>query len=242
MNDAGGVGVPETGRGLSEHRARLRQSERTVLANHAGEIPPLDEFHHQEGNAGPVAPLFAGREPLAGVGRLDDVRVAQPADRLHLALEPDERGGVGPPAVAEEFERDRFLQSGVNRAVDGAHPALAELFEQSVLADPVARPEPHGGSGRRRPGQFADGPPVRAGGREARPGSAQGRDDRVGSYGEGREPGHAVRAGAEVVGDRVEFGLGHGAELKGPEADLGRAVGRLHGSSRRGRRRARPRL
>ena len=78
---------------------------------------------------------------LADVVDLDDVRMAQPRDRL--GLDPETREVVGPrlAAAANHLHGDQAVQPEVPRLVDDPHPALAQLLEDLVVRNrrPVRR-------------------------------------------------------------------------------------------------------
>ena len=109
---------------------------------------PLDQLHHEERLAG-----------LGGAAVVDagDVGVVHQGQRLPLGVEPGQhRARVH--ADLDQLERHLPLDRlGLLGPVDGAHPPLAEDFEQRVPAgDDLARDGSAGAVGRR--GLFDRGP------------------------------------------------------------------------------------
>ncbi len=100
--------LPRDGEGLVE-------GERPALQP-LGEVFALDELHDEGADAARL---------LEAVDR-GDVGVLQLGQDLRLALETGEAVGVGGERLGQDLDRDLALQLRVGRAVDDAHPALAE--------------------------------------------------------------------------------------------------------------------
>src|SRR5262249_23495776 len=75
----------------------------------------------------------------------DDVRVAEPRERLRLATETAGRVGVRERAREERLDRDDAAHPVVPGAVDDPHPALPELRQE----DETREASPRVGAGRR---------------------------------------------------------------------------------------------
>ena len=71
---------------------------------------------------------------IAGVVGLHDVRVVEPAHRFHFSFETCDGTFVGRLFFGEDFHGNDPVQPGVAGLVDRAHPPLAELGQQFVLA------------------------------------------------------------------------------------------------------------
>jgi hypothetical protein len=56
----------------------------------------------------------------------------EPAGRLRLALEAANHLVDAPELAVQQLERHHLLHQGVLGPVDGAHPPLADAFEQAV--------------------------------------------------------------------------------------------------------------
>jgi hypothetical protein len=84
-----------------------------------------DELHHHEDFVVGGFDVVDGR----------DVGMVERGGRLRFLNEALLVIGVANVGGVEEFERDRALESGVNRFVDDAHAAFAELLDNSVVRD-----------------------------------------------------------------------------------------------------------
>ena len=71
---------------------------------------------------------------LAGVVGADDLRVVEPADGLHLALEARDGPLVLDAALGHDLQRDHAIQLGVQCLVDRAHAAVPEFLQEFVFA------------------------------------------------------------------------------------------------------------
>ena len=75
----------------------------------------------------------------------DDVRVVELRDRARLAAEALELVGVPGDLAVHELDRDLALEHGVERAVDGRHPAGPDLRVEAVaLGEQGADRRSHG--------------------------------------------------------------------------------------------------
>ena len=110
-------------------RDRQRFVERDRPARDAlREILTLDELHHERADA-------------AGFFEAVNVRnrwMVQRRERLRLACEPGESFGVASKFVWQDFERDVTIQFRIASAVDLPHPALADMRNDFVDAEPGA--------------------------------------------------------------------------------------------------------
>ena len=84
----------------------------------------VDILHHQE----------PGAVDIAGVVGLDDVRMVELADGLHLALEAGDRLGVDAGCPWPAPSGPPSFELGVPGLVDRAHAAFAQLGQQLVFA------------------------------------------------------------------------------------------------------------
>src|SRR5262249_33444308 len=101
----------------------------------------------------------------ADVVDLDDVRRAEAADRLRLALEALQQVVVGAELLADDLERDGPVERDLRRLVDRAHRAAAEdlgdaaaaeaLADQRIGAAGTGAPRSVGRAGGERPGRDA---------------------------------------------------------------------------------------
>jgi hypothetical protein len=119
--DAGGVGRREAASG-GEERVEDRGGRPTCGAQPVGEGLAVDQLHGDE-----VAPR-GGADLVHG----DHAGVGEPGHRAGLAQQPLARLIAG-GRPAQHLERDPSLQVGIERGVDGADRAGAEL-----ALDPVA--------------------------------------------------------------------------------------------------------
>ena len=75
---------------------------------------------------------------LDEIDRLDDVRVAQPVDRVGFLEEPRDRLLAARQLLAQHLDRDVAVELRVARDVDVAHPALAEQTHEAIGAELLA--------------------------------------------------------------------------------------------------------
>jgi len=122
MDDAAGVGVRDPLRGLPEDVDQRLERERAA-ADELAQVGPLHVLHAEERDA----------VDLPAVVDRDDVRVLELRDRLGLA------GEVRRDPDAQDLDRHRPLELGVEGLVDGPDPAPADLLEELVPAEPAGR-------------------------------------------------------------------------------------------------------
>ena len=122
------VGVLQPQRRLADDLARRADPQRAAQRRAGGDellqVDAVDELHHQEMDA-------AG---LARVVGPHDVRMVQPADRLHLATEAADRLGIVQVAVGKDLEGDGLIEIDLPGLVDDAHAAVAQFLQQFVVA------------------------------------------------------------------------------------------------------------
>ncbi len=154
VDDARGVGGGERAADLRGDAQRARHVERALALDHHAELNALEVLHDEVHGA-------VGRG--AGVGDVDDVRVADLGGGARLAPEPLDQ--VGHPAVArvQHLDRDPLADLDVLGEVDLAHPALADQLVDAVapiddLAAEVGTVVGIGGIDRERVGGRAAGP------------------------------------------------------------------------------------
>ena len=92
----------------------------------------------------------------ADIVNRQDVRMRERGDRLGLALEAGERGGIGGQPLGQDLDRDIAIEARVAGAVDLTHPPGADRSDDLVGAEAGAGCEWHGGS------QYSDRPHARA--------------------------------------------------------------------------------
>ena len=85
----------------------------------------LDQFQHQEEDAGVLLQAVNG----------GDVRVIQRSQQMTFALEASHALGVGGDLGPEDLDRDLAVQARVVGPIDHAHPALADLLDDPVMAE-----------------------------------------------------------------------------------------------------------
>ena len=93
----------------------------------------IDELHHDE-----VAPGVA-----TDVEERADVRVVEPRDRTRLAVEALAPFLGSRDRRREQLERDRALEARVDRAIDLAHAAGADTFDDPVGTEAGSRRQRH---------------------------------------------------------------------------------------------------
>ena len=124
---------------LGDDADRLGLGQPPVALDLLAQRLPLDELHHQIGDA-------AG---LAEVEGADDVRVVQPAGGVELLLEALDQDGVAGHVLRHDLDGHDRAAVAAAGAVDGAHAALGDLLQQIVVAD--ALHDGPGGVKRHRP-------------------------------------------------------------------------------------------
>ena len=116
----------ESGEHLAPQAQGLGQRQRPALQPR-GERLAVEQLHRDEEPAG----VFADLEDLAGVGVADAGRGAGLAPEALAAL----LVGAG-----DRLQRDAAAEARVLGRVDDAHPALSELVEDAIAADPLGQP------------------------------------------------------------------------------------------------------
>ena len=132
VDDAGGVGGREALRDLDRGGGDGLDRERPAVEP-VPERLALEELGDEVGDA-VVAPDVEDGE---------DVRVAEPPDRLHLDLEPADPVGVGRAGPREDLDGDVAAEPGVPGAPDLAHPPRADAgrdFVRTELVSPATAP------------------------------------------------------------------------------------------------------
>ena len=131
VRDPDGVGGGEGRAHLPRDRQRSRQGQGAVGADHLAQAPPVDVFHDDERPAvlGGVEVLHAHR-----VGVLELPR------HHRFGPEPLQEVGVVGELGTDELYGHDLAEGQMLGAVDGGHPAGADLFEDLVLA-----PDHHSG-------------------------------------------------------------------------------------------------
>ena len=119
---------------LADQLASVGHGEGGAKPHEAGQVDPIDEFHHQEMDP-------AG---LAGVGGPHDVMVIQAADRLHLPLEPGHGPAVRRRLGGEDLDRELLLQQGMEGPVDPTPSPLPDLLHDPILAQHERRRQTRG--------------------------------------------------------------------------------------------------
>ena len=122
------VGMLKPQRRLADDFARRTNPKRTARghprADELLQVDAVDELHDQEMHA-------AG---LARVVGLDDVRMAQPSDRLHLPPETADRLGIIEKPMGKDFQGNDLVEIDLPGLVDNAHAAMAQFLQQFVVA------------------------------------------------------------------------------------------------------------
>ena len=128
---------------LAGLRSRWTSPARCAAPTPLGDLQELVQDVATRPGGGGQPALEAGtldvleREEVAAVLRgalvvdLDDVGVGQPGEGLSLALDADQRARR---VVRDDLEGHRALESGIERPVDPAERALAELLLDLVAA------------------------------------------------------------------------------------------------------------
>ena len=134
MDDAGLVRDVERRGDLQGNVDGLADGQRAP-ADQVGERPAVEELHRDERPALVLADL---------VNRAD-VRVIQRGSGSRLAREAIERSARERQDIGQELERDVAAKLRVGGAIDHAHPAASELFEDLIVRDAFADhwPERH---------------------------------------------------------------------------------------------------
>jgi hypothetical protein len=135
VNQALAVSVVER-LGQRDHQPdRLLDRERAV-GKPPRQAAAGDELHHDVG----LVVLDVDVEDI------DDLRVREVSNHLRLAQEPLARQRIACAAAEDDLDRDRPVELGVKRSVDGAHAALAEHLAELVLAECLRHASTHSGT------------------------------------------------------------------------------------------------
>ena len=78
---------------------------------------------------------------LADIINRTDVGVIQGGSGASLALKTTQGLRIAGEGIRQEFERDKAVQARIFGFIDHAHPSSAQLFDNAVMGDRVARGE-----------------------------------------------------------------------------------------------------
>ena len=115
MHDRRGVGRGQRRRGLYADVEDLAQGQRPALETLAHGFA-LDEFRHQEPRGVVIADLVDGQ----------DVGMIERRGGTSLVKKTAEALGIDAELAAQDFERHRPPERGIERLVDFAHAAAAQ--------------------------------------------------------------------------------------------------------------------
>ena len=124
MDDAANVGDAERARDVEADPSDIAGRQPSAAPQSRREVLALDQLHDEIRLAVVRAGLQAG----------DDVPVAQDRRREGLAPEAHRDVGVRDDLAAEQLDRHEPPEPGVERAMDGRHPAGADDLGQAVPA------------------------------------------------------------------------------------------------------------
>ncbi|MEJ7695910.1 MAG: hypothetical protein WKF78_04615 [Candidatus Limnocylindrales bacterium] len=129
MDDPLGVRGRERATDLTGDPQRARDVDRAFALDHAAELDALEELHHE---------VHAAVARGAGVGDVDDVRMADLRGGTGLAAEPLHQ--IRHPAVArvQDLQRDTLADLDVLGEVHLAHAALADQLDHAIAAIDLA--------------------------------------------------------------------------------------------------------
>jgi hypothetical protein len=121
------MGVLDRPGHLANDSGGARRRGPAVIADELGEVAAGLQRHGEE------------RLAVHGTGgkHLDDVRMAERGDGLHLLLEAASRLDAGEPAGGDDLECFLAVEPGVERSIHGSHAAAAEPLEDLVVAKAV---------------------------------------------------------------------------------------------------------
>ena len=125
MHDTGAVGLLEPVEHLGGHLDRERRSERAARADPRGEVAALDELRAEEEDT----------VVLAVVVDTDHVGGVEPGLGLRLASETTAELRVGGVVRQHHLEGDLAVQHLVERGVDHAHAAGAQLLQEAIATE-----------------------------------------------------------------------------------------------------------
>ena len=116
--------APEGAEQRLQDRHRHRDRQRALLPEQVAQRAAVDQFHHEEHQVAVAALVVDG----------DDAGVAQRRGEPCLPLEAAQERRVGDVLRAHHLDRDRALQSQVDAAVHGGHPAAGDQPAEPVPA------------------------------------------------------------------------------------------------------------
>ncbi len=128
VDDALPVRRAERRRDLVEDRGRRARRSSGPASSRSSSVPPRRNRMTRYAPSG-LAPVVVER---------DDVRMLQARDELRLALEPADEVGLVRQLGVDRLDGDLAPDLRLDRAVDDAERALADLLEQPVPAERLA--------------------------------------------------------------------------------------------------------
>ena len=118
VDDVVGVGGADRAQQLLDDVQGLGDRQPAPVGEHRPDREAVDELHDDEEG------VLVGVEVVDA----DDTRVIEGGDGRRLALETVPELRVLGVAVAQDLDRDRYLEAGVETAIDDAHRATPELL------------------------------------------------------------------------------------------------------------------
>ena len=125
MNKAMLVGVLQPNGSLPNDVAGIGNIQWPNAAHQRRQGDSLDELHHEK-------ELAVSLTRIVGT---DDVRVIDPAHGFHFPMKANHRLWRSLPVGRQQFDSNSPFQLGVESLVNGPHAALAQLFDEPVLAN-----------------------------------------------------------------------------------------------------------
>jgi hypothetical protein len=116
MHQAMQMSVFQADGGLANDLAGIADGQFAVATEQHIQVQPFGILQHEEMNA-----FF-----LTAVKGLDDVRMLQLADGLHLAFEARHHFGIAQMLARQQLNRHSLVEMRVPRQVDGPHATLAK--------------------------------------------------------------------------------------------------------------------
>src|SRR5438128_715579 len=124
MNQSCIVRRANGGADLQHDRNGARRIERTFVCQKIAQRTAFEQLHDN------VKIAIVGR---AKVGDGYRIRMLHATSRARFATKALLRGLIADKSLAQNFQRDRTIDQQMRRAIDGAHPAAAEAFIQTVF-------------------------------------------------------------------------------------------------------------
>lgn len=121
----------ETERGLSQQLASFQYRTGTTLLDELRQVLPVEMLQHQKVRAAKLVPIQSTY----------NVHLLQLADRLRLPSEPLDQRRVTRQLLRQQFEGNQLVQLDVPRLPSRSHAPFAQLVDQLVTANPIARRE-----------------------------------------------------------------------------------------------------